>query len=123
MTDGINRQTARIEVKSMVGWYLLCVGVIFVLIASGGNCKPGGIVYCYEDSRDFWWHPSKILFAFFVPLLLPIPHVLISLLFKERRNIHSVAAITKKWHRGFVLIIVAILILAFLAGLIIAVAA
>lgn len=96
-----------------IGWYLLCAAVVFGFIASGGNCKSGGIVYCYGDARDYWWHPTKVIFSLFFALFLPLPHILVAILFKSNRNIASILSICRKWHRGAGLFGVALLVLGF----------
>lgn len=113
LTDG---QTRRIEVRPLIGWYLLCAGVIFILIASAGDCEPGGIVYCYGDSRDYWWHPSKFIGALIFSLFLPLPHVLLSLLSKSGRTFYSIASIVKRWHRAFAVIVGIFCLIGILAG-------
>ena len=100
-----------------IGWYLLCGAVIFGFTASGGNCVSGGIVYCYGDARDYWWHPSKVIFSFVFALLLPLPNILLSMLFKAKRNVNSVVAIAKQWHRAFALFFGLLLLVGFLARL------
>ena len=113
MTDG---ETGRVKVWPMIGWCLLCTAVIFVLIANAGDCKPGGIVYCYGDDRDYWWHPTKFIGALIFALLLPLPHILLSLFFKGRRSLYSVASIAKRWHRAFGVIVGILAVVGLLAG-------
>lgn len=103
--------TKPLRLKAGIGWYLLCAATIFGLIASGGECKSGGIVYCYGDARDYWWHPNNILFSFLFGLLLPLPHILIALLFRAKRNFATILGICKNWHRGAGLLILCLLVL------------
>ena len=78
-------------------WFLLCSATIFGLIAAGSDC--GGIVACYGDSRDYWWHHTKVIASFAFALLLPLPHILFSLFSRPKRNLAAILHITKSWHK------------------------
>lgn len=94
--------------RATTGWFLLCSATIFGLIAIGSEC--GGIVYCYGDARDYWWHPTKVIGSLFFALLLPLPHILIALIFKSKRNSDTILGICKNWHRGVGLLIIGLFI-------------
>lgn len=105
--------TKPLRLRAAIGWYLLCAATIFGLMASGGDCKSGGIVYCYGDARDYWWHPSKVIASLFFGLLLPLPHILIALFSRTKRNFATILGIGKKWHRAAGLLIIGLLVLGF----------
>jgi len=105
--------TKTLRLRAAIGWYLLCSATIFGLMTSGGDCKSGGIVYCYGDARDYWWHPSKAIFSLFFGLVLPLPHILIALFFRHKRNFATVWGICKKWHCATALLIIGLLVLGF----------
>jgi hypothetical protein len=105
MVDGQSAQLTNrigdVKIWPTIGWFLLCSVEFFILVASAGDCKPGGIVYCYGDERDNWWYQDKIIFSFIFVFLLPLPHILLSMLFKTKRNVKSVFDVAKQWHRAF----------------------
>lgn len=99
--------------RVVIGWFLLCAAGMFGLMAAAGDCKSGGIVYCYGDSRDYWWHPSKVIFSLLFALLLPLSHIFIALFYKTKRNFVTIFSISKKWHRAFGLIMTGLVVLGF----------
>lgn len=108
-----NKIIEPLRLKEVIKWYLFCVAAIFIFMASGGECKSGGIVYCYGDERDYWWHYSKVIFSFFFALILPIPNILISIFFKNNRSLDNILKIIKKWHFNTGTIITVLLVLDF----------
>ena len=102
------------RLQGTLWWYLLCAATIFGLMAAGSEC--GGIVYCYGDSRDLWWHPTKILGSLVFALLLPIPHISVALLFKTKRNLAAILRIAKGWHKIVGLLLAALIVLGFLSA-------
>lgn len=94
-----------LRIQATIGWYLLCCVAILALKASGGECVRGGIVYCYGDTRDLWWHPTNLIGSLFFGLLIPLPHILIAMLYKSKRNLACILEINEKWHSGAVLLI------------------
>jgi hypothetical protein len=109
-----------LTLKNVLFWYLLCSLAIFVVMAYGhnnnGGCTPGGIVYCYGDSRDYWWHPNKILVSFVIVLFLPVPHILIALFFKTKRSVAAALSIARSWHKGAASLFIGLSVIAFLSS-------
>jgi hypothetical protein len=107
--------------RGAVWWYLLCSAGIFGLIANGsdgGGCTPGGIVYCYGDSRDYWWHPTKVIGSFVFAISIPVPHILFALFFRSKRNLAAVFSIARSWHKAVGVLLVILITLGFLSALI-----
>ncbi len=97
MSDKEQETTTPVALHSGFLWFLLCTTMIFSLMAAGNDC--GGIVYCYGDSRDYWWHPTKVIGSLAFALLLPLPHILVSLFFRSKRNLAAILHIAKGWHK------------------------
>lgn len=110
------KKSETLPATTIAFWFFLCAGVSFALIASAGDCKPGGIVYCYGDERDSWWHPSKALGSLAFALILPMPHIALSLLHRRGRTITSIAKIAMRWHRDFAIGFGILLLVGTLAG-------
>ena len=96
MSSDANMAPRGVSTMAALMWYTVCAVSVFGTMAQS---QCGGIVYCYGDSRDYWWHPSRIAFALIFSLVLPVPHLAVAVLFKSGRNIRSVAAICRSWHR------------------------
>lgn len=94
-----------------VAWYFLCAATIVGVMAVGSDC--GGIVYCYGDSRDLWWHPSKLIASLIFAILLPLPHILLALFSKKNRSAGAVARIARRWHKWVALTFCALFVLHF----------
>lgn len=113
------KTTTSFPTTGAIGWYFLCSATIFLLIAKGSDgsgCTPGGIVYCYGDSRDYWWHPTKVIGSFIFALCLPVPHILGALFFRAKRNIAAVLSIARSWHKAVGLLLAGLIVLGFLSA-------
>lgn len=97
VSDKEQETTPSMALQSGLLWFLLCTAMVLGLMAAGSDC--GGIVYCYGDSRDYWWHPTKVIGSLAFALLLPLPHILVSLFFRPKRNLAAILHIAKSWHK------------------------
>ena len=77
--------------------------VFLFFIAYGG--APGG-----------FWRPIHIIVALLLSAILPLPNILLAILFKSKRNIQSIANIARQWHRAFSIGFGALAILGYLSG-------
>lgn len=77
--------------KQTLLWYGLASAASAYLIVQGG--APTSVI-------------SLILGGLFFALLLPLPHVIIALAFKNMRNWSSIAKIYRGWHKGLVILCV-----------------
>lgn len=106
--------TKSLQLRAAMAWYTLCAATIFVLMAAGSGCNSE-IVYCYGDVRDHWRHPTNVLASLAFSLFLPLPHILVALFFKTKRNFATALAIGKNWHRAVGLLFAGLLVLGLLS--------
>ncbi len=114
MDNNEQEATRPIRLQGTLWWYLLCAATIFGLMVAGSEC--GGIVYCYGDSRDLWWHPTKILGSLVFALFLPIPHISVALFFQAKRNLAAILRIARGWYKIVGLLLAALIVLGFLSA-------
>jgi hypothetical protein len=83
-------------IRSTAIWYLICV-LLFAILADLGRNSGSVIVYHYGDSRDHWWDPLNLTLTFAIVWILPLPHQVIALAFKSKRNLVSQVKIFRRW--------------------------
>ncbi len=83
-------------IRSTAIWYLICVS-LFAILAELGRNSGSEIVYHYGDSRDHWWDPLNLTLTFVIVWILPLPHQVIALAFKSKRNLVSQVKIFRGW--------------------------
>ena len=83
-------------IRSTAIWYLICV-LLFTILADLGRNSGSEIVYHYGDSRDHWWAPSNLMLTLVIVWIIPLPHQVIALAFKSKRNLVSQVKIFRKW--------------------------
>jgi hypothetical protein len=83
-------------IRSAAIWYLICV-LLFAILAELGRNSGSEIVYHYGDSRDHWWDPLNLTLTFVIVWILPLPHQVIALAFKSKRNLVSQVKIFRSW--------------------------
>lgn len=91
--------------RATIIWYVLGVAAVFVLMAFGVTSENH--TYYNASDTSHWWSPVKLIFAAIFALVIPLPHALIALAFKSKRNLASVLRIFRGWYKfllGFVLL-------------------
>ncbi len=107
----------RTAAKVAFFWYA-ALTILIIFLMAYGHGDPSPRVYLHGDERDNWWYPPKIIVVLLFTAVIPIPHVLISLLFESKRSLLSVFSIVKRWYQSLIALFALFLAGSFLYGVI-----
>lgn len=97
-TEARTRRLGTSRYRSTLAWYLIGTVVVFGLVALGVTSDNPSPYYNKMDTTP-WWSPLNVLVSAFFALIIPLPHVLISCVFKSKRNLDSVLTVFRGWYK------------------------
>lgn len=110
--NGVVLDAKEPRIKATLVWYLIGSLVVFALMAIGSLPSEQPTIYNASDTTP-WWSPVRVLGALIFALIIPLPHVLISLFFMGSRNVGSVLRVFRGWYKA----LLTFLVIGALAGL------
>lgn len=97
--NGLVVSAKETRLKATLIWYLIASLVVLGLIAMGSAPSDKPTIYNASDTTP-WWSPVRVFGSMVYALIIPLPHVVISLFFKGSRNVVSVLRVFRGWYKA-----------------------